>query len=120
MTMVLIVDDDAMLTRALGRMCRLRGLDHLVANNGLEALTMLAERDDVKLVLSDVRMPVMDGPSFLARLVERGPLPCPVIFLTGYSDSDPEHLVSLGAAEVYAKPMRATDLLDVVARHLAA
>jgi CheY-like chemotaxis protein len=57
---VVIADDDTEVAKALARVVRALGHTARVANNGLEALTMLREQR-ADLLLSDIDMPYMDG-----------------------------------------------------------
>jgi response regulator RpfG family c-di-GMP phosphodiesterase len=81
---ILLVDDEANVISSLRRLLR---PDHYlieVALGGREALELL-ERSQFDLVVSDARMPGMDGPTFLAHVQERWP-DCVRILLTGYAD----------------------------------
>jgi signal transduction histidine kinase/CheY-like chemotaxis protein len=75
---IVLADDDAAFRQVLRGL--LAGLaDHLVeAANGLQALAIVADKP-VDLVLADMRMPVMDGGTLLARL----PASLPAIIVTG-------------------------------------
>jgi two-component system response regulator FlrC len=83
--------------------------------HGGEALELLA-RESFDLVLSDVRMPVLDGPELLVAMRARG-WTTPLIFLTGYNDDADVELIALGAAEVLAKPVSLRVLEDAIRRH---
>ncbi len=74
--------------------------------SGSEALKRLAEGARPDVVLLDVMMPGMDGPSVLARLREmEGLATTPVIFMTARAQSDEvERLKALGALGVVVKP----------------
>ncbi|MGZ4899296.1 MAG: response regulator [Candidatus Angelobacter sp.] len=114
---VLIVDDEpvlceiksAWLTRLVGRV--------LVANNGAEALEVLAA-NPVDLVITDIRMPVMDGVTLLKKITASGKPQPRVIFITGFSDFDPRDAYDLGADAILEKPMERDGLLQVVKRSL--
>ena len=59
------------------------------ASNGIEALEALEEKDgDVDLVVSDVVMPEMDGPTLLKTMRERNP-DLKIIFVSGYAETVP-------------------------------
>ena len=114
---ILVVDDEPVLVRLLLRVLRMHGYDVRGAADGREALEQL-DASPVDLVLSDVRMPVMDGPSLLAELMRR-PAPPPLIFLTGYADHTHAELCAMGATAVHMKPVRAEVILEIVRTHLA-
>lgn len=83
-----------------------------VARDGLDALKQL---DIVRprLILLDMRMPVMDGPAFLRKLYNRPnhPVP-PVIIMTAYREIDPDAAV-LGLPAI-SKPMNIELLLRLI------
>ncbi len=103
---VLLVDDEEDI-RTIGQICltRVGGWVTFLASNGEDALRMAeAERPDV--VLLDVMMPGMDGPTVLARL-RANPLTAgiPVVFLTAkVQRGDLGHYVALGARGAIPKP----------------
>jgi CheY-like chemotaxis protein len=89
--------------------------------SGAEALTAaVAWRPD--LVLLDVVMPDMNGPTVLTRLrADKRTAPIPVVFLTGRAEPDAaQRLLALGAAGVIAKPFDPMALAARVRRFVAA
>jgi CheY-like chemotaxis protein len=103
---VLIVDDEPDIRRIakLG-LVRVGGMEVVEASNGTEALAR-AREDHPDAVLLDVMMPVLDGPSTLARLREDPATSAiPVVFLTAKAiAAEVDRLKSLGAAGVLTKP----------------
>ncbi|RUS43943.1 helix-turn-helix domain-containing protein [Cohnella sp. AR92] len=85
---LLIVDDEEMITDGLFETLAEHdlGLDLCKAYSGREALSWL-HRTRVDIVLSDIRMPGIDGMQLLS-IIKRNWPHCLVIFLTGYSDFD--------------------------------
>jgi CheY-like chemotaxis protein len=83
---VLCVDDEPQILAGLSVSLR-RRYEVLPATSGAEALAVLASRPNVAVVLSDMRMPVMDGAAFLARAKDTAPDAVRML-LTGYSDID--------------------------------
>lgn len=83
---VLVIDDEAdildLLYRTLHREFRV-----LRANNGPEALEILEQEQDVAVIISDQRMPLMSGTEFLSLTAERYPDIIRII-VTGYTDVD--------------------------------
>lgn len=103
---VLIVDDEPDIRRIarLG-LSKVGGMEVVEASNGAEGLVRAkAEMPDV--VLLDVMMPAVDGPTTLARLREDpATAGIPVVFLTAKAiAAEVERLKSLGAAGVLTKP----------------
>jgi FixJ family two-component response regulator len=80
---VLLVDDDENLLKGLQRLLR-RRFETTVISSPVEALT-LAPTGDFAVVVSDYRMPVMDGVTFLSRISELAPDTVRVL-LTGHAD----------------------------------
>jgi CheY-like chemotaxis protein len=81
------------------------GLTVVSCSSGPDALAAAADwRPDV--ILTDVVMPVMDGPEMLAHLRENSrTASIPVVFMTARAQpNEVEHFLSLGAAGVIAKP----------------
>ena len=109
---VLVVDDEPMLRTALGRLLKLAGIEVLSAGNGAEALGVL-QHEPVDLVLSDVRMPVLDGPGLL-RALAASPSAPPLVFITGYGDLSEQELLTLGARAVLGKPVGMGQLVAAV------
>jgi CheY-like chemotaxis protein len=116
---VLVVDDDPEVRTLLDRVLGAQGFTVWLAANGYEALKAYQiHRDEIDLVLLDVRMPILDGPQTLAALLQLAPhLRC--CFLTG----DPGHyteeeLRDRGAMSILSKPFRVDDLATTL-RELA-
>ncbi len=103
MSSILFVDDEPMLRRAFTRMFQHLGLTVVTAANGQEALTAL-DQDAFDLVLCDVRMPLLDGPSALVEARRRNLRLPPWVFLTGYADLPDAELRAMGAETVLSKP----------------
>jgi len=81
---VLLVDDEENILRSLQRILRREPWELTTASSGEEALTAMAE-NKYDLVISDARMPGMDGPTLLAEIRRKYPW-CIRILLTGYAD----------------------------------
>jgi two-component system, cell cycle response regulator len=108
---VLVVDDSSATRRILRRTLEAVGYGVTEAADGLEALGVCrAEPPD--LVLLDIDMPVMDGPTLLARLQEDDDLAeIPVIFLTARtSGTDVAAGLQLGAHDYLRKPCEPVEL----------
>jgi response regulator RpfG family c-di-GMP phosphodiesterase len=69
---VLCVDDEPRVLDGL-RLTLRRGYDVSIATSGVMALTLLEQRPGIAVVISDMRMPVMDGAAFLTKVRERAP-----------------------------------------------
>jgi two-component system cell cycle sensor histidine kinase/response regulator CckA len=83
---ILLVEDEDGLRSLNARGLRSRGYTVIEAANGLEAIEMLEEEQGaVDLVVSDVVMPEMDGPTMLAQMREKNPN-LKIIFVSGYAE----------------------------------
>lgn len=81
---LLFVDDEANILSALNRLFRPFGYRILTAESGAQGLEIMA-REAVDLVISDMRMPEMNGAQFLEKVRERWPETIRIL-LTGYAD----------------------------------
>lgn len=87
MIKILCVDDERNVLKALRRLFMDEDdYDIMVAESGEEGLEILAEETDVRLVVSDYRMPGMNGVEFLAQVYEKWPDTIRIV-LSGYADT---------------------------------
>ena len=110
---VLIVDDDRNVLEVLDARLSSCGLHIHKADGGRQALQILGTRR-IDLVVSDVKMPEMDGMSLLAEIIKRWP-GLPVIFLTAYANvPDAVKAVKAGAVDYVEKPFDGKALTDKI------
>ncbi len=104
---VVVVDDDQFIRRiAQMALTRVANWQVVLANSGAQALQLLAE-EKPDLILLDVMMPVMDGPTFLHRLRESSGAAqhIPVIFMTAkVQQHEINQYLLMDAAGVISKP----------------
>ena len=94
---ILLVDDEELIRRPMGRFLTKRGAEITEAGDGLAALDRLKDGFEPHVILADLRMPRMDGAEFYERLQQERPaLAERVLFLSG----DITHLAGRGLAEV--------------------
>lgn len=108
---VLFVDDEPSILSALRRLFRPHGFRVLLAEGGAAGLDVLAS-EQVDVVVSDMRMPEMDGAAFLEQVCERWP-ETGRILLTGYADIGAT-VAAVNRGEIHryiAKPWEDRDLL---------
>ena len=110
---VLVVDDDALVRKALRELFESVGLQVTVFQSTQEFLR--AERPDVPCCLVlDVRLPGQSGLEFQRELNERN-IALPIVFLTGHGDVPMSvRAMKAGAIEFLTKPFREQELLDAV------
>jgi two-component system, cell cycle sensor histidine kinase and response regulator CckA len=82
---ILLVEDEDGLRALNARGLSSRGYTVLEAGNGVEAIEVLEKQGHVDLVVSDVVMPEMDGPTLLTELRRRDP-DVKIIFVSGYAE----------------------------------
>jgi len=111
---VLVVEDDVDLCEALCDTLELEGYKILYANNGTEALSKLA-KNNFRLVVSDIQMPVMDGFQLLNNMQQMYS-ETPVVLMTAYG-TIPKAVEAMqsGAADYLIKPFEASTLVKKVA-----
>ena len=111
---ILVVDDDrhllGLLTETLGAI----GYNAEDAKSAKEALAKLAE-SKFHLIISDIKMPKMDGLSLLGRIRETYP-GLPVIFITGIPQTDTVRTAN--PEGILSKPFRISNLEDLIERAL--
>ena len=118
MLKILVVDDEPTVRRGIMLGVDWAQMDCVVvgeASNGLEGLEAV-ERYHPNLIITDVRMPKMDGIQMLAKLRERGCM-ARVILLTAYSDFEyVRTALQLDADDYLLKPFRDQELAAAVER----
>lgn len=116
---VLVVEDEDSLRAGIRRLLQSEGYNVVEAQNGATALQLLdgSASNDVALVLTDLRMPVMDGRQLASALARRRPS-LPIVFMSGFTAQLMDlRLVSPNLAFL-AKPFRNDDLLAAVRNQL--
>ena len=116
---VLVVDDDPAVGKVLGALLHQDGLEACHAASGAEALKLL-ERRPVEAVISDLRMPGMDGMELLVRIHRRWP-DLPVVMLTAHGTVDlAVEAMKVGACEFMLKPFDRKEILYVIRKVIKA
>jgi len=114
---ILIVDDEEGLLGIYKGWFKREGCRVLTAANGAAALE-LAMKNRVDVILSDIRMPVMDGVELTKRLKETKKYIPKIIFISGFTDLDERETYDLGIEAKLSKPIRRQDLVSVVRKSL--
>ncbi len=111
MSVMLIVDDEPRLLRVLRLGLPDHGFEVLTAANGQEALKILFDKH-VDVVITDVRMPVMDGVEFIYEM-ERLGIKIPIIVTTAHADVDTAvKTLKHGACDYIRKPFSIDELVQ--------
>lgn len=107
---ILMIEDDAAITRVLARGLKAQGYETVIADTG-EKGVVLAEDEMVELVLLDISLPGLDGHKVLKEIRERRAC-LPVIMLTARDDQRNKVAALHGGADDYlTKPFSFEELL---------
>ncbi|MBI3134653.1 MAG: response regulator [Bacteroidetes bacterium] len=113
---ILLVDDDMRNVFALSRILKERGMEIIKADNGKNALEMLARHDKIDLVLMDIMMPEMDGYEAM-KIIRTKPefKKLPIIALTAKAmKDDRQKCIDAGANDYITKPVDVERLLSLM------
>lgn len=105
MPKILLIDDEPDIVRVLSMSLRADGYEVVTAHSGEEGLNIF-EKEEPEVVLTDIKMPGMDGIEVLRRIKESRDEP-EVIIITGHGDIDSAiEALQLGASDFINKPVR--------------
>lgn len=112
--LLLVVEDDPHLRRLVVRTLETKGYRTHAAENGLVAKEFFdLNQADVSLIISDVRMPELDGLQLLEYVRSKSQVP--FIIMTGFSEAlETKSVLTMGADQFVAKPFRTSILLEAV------
>jgi putative two-component system response regulator len=114
----LVVDDEPSVRRSLTRMLQAQGFICVEARSGREGLQVLERTGEIPLIISDMRMPELDGMGFLEAVRQKFP-DSSVIMLSGISETTTAvDCLHLGAADFLLKPISLGELQARVSRAL--
>jgi PAS domain S-box-containing protein len=113
---ILLVDDDMRNLFALTKILKERGMEIIKAENGKNALEMLALHSEIDLVLMDIMMPVMDGYEAMKQIRAQVKFKnLPVIALTAKAmKDDQQKCIDAGANDYITKPIDVERLLSLM------
>jgi CheY-like chemotaxis protein len=115
---VLLVDDEPVLLDMMRECFEHIGSQVFCAGDGAQALQVLAAHR-IDLVITDIRMPTMDGIALLKRIKAGGSYTPSLIFITGFADIDVRDAYDLGAEALLEKPFEWDGMIDIARRSLA-
>ena len=105
MKKILVVDDEVQTLEMLQMLLEMYGFEVFLAENGQEALRVYAQEKPA-IVLTDIKMPIMDGMEVLSKIKEMNPM-AEVIVITGHGDMDLAiKALNLDATDFINKPVQ--------------
>jgi CheY-like chemotaxis protein len=103
-TSILIVDDNKSICRSLSRFLSYDYVTY-TAHNGLEALDVLCDNHNIKIILSDIMMPVMDGIDMIEKVRLNNKEVVIIVMTAMYSADNIYEAMEKGADSYLAKPL---------------
>lgn len=119
---ILVIDDEGLVTKSLQKLLKNQGYNAVVATSGEDAFTQCKDQD-FDLIVSDIRMPQLNGIETIQKLRElikgQGKKPVPEILITGYADEDSyKKALELKVADYIYKPFDMEEFLATIKKNL--
>jgi two-component system cell cycle sensor histidine kinase/response regulator CckA len=108
---VLLVEDEDMVRAVAERALTRQGYTVLTAENGEVALELIAQHPRPDLLVSDVVMPAMDGPTMARRIRQRYP-DLPILFMSGYAEEQLRRSIDIENVGFIPKPFSVQQLAE--------
>ncbi|MBB4838750.1 two-component system cell cycle sensor histidine kinase/response regulator CckA [Sphingomonas kyeonggiensis] len=108
---ILVVEDEDMVRAIAERALTRQGYTVVTADNGEAALELIETIDRPDLLISDVVMPVMDGPSMARRIRAKYP-DLPILFMSGYAEEQLRKSIDLEQVAFLPKPFSVQQLAE--------
>jgi CheY-like chemotaxis protein len=115
---ILVVDDDLFTAELTGMLLEASGYEAVIAEGGVDALEKIAEHPGIRLVVSDMNMPMIDGVQLFEELRSQG-YSQPFMLLTG-DDAGPLRRKHPGLDAVITKDEKLQDILPELVTALLA
>lgn len=117
---ILLVEDEEALRETALRILQRSGYRPIAAAHGVEAVMLLASgRDEVDLVVTDMAMPMMDGPATVVAIRALRP-EMPIVVMSGLGGADQSRLRELEVDGFVPKPFSVGQFLEVISTALGA
>jgi two-component system cell cycle sensor histidine kinase/response regulator CckA len=116
---VLLVEDEPMVRTVAERALTRHGYKVIMAENGEEALDVLGRGEQIDLLISDVVMPGMDGPTMVKQARKERP-DLKILFMSGYAEEQLRKSIDIENVNFLPKPFSVTDLAEAARRTLGA
>ncbi len=111
---ILLVEDEDMVRAVAERALVRAGYTVITASHGEDGLEKFAATHGIDLVISDVMMPTMDGPTMVSS-IRKGHPDVPVLFMSGYAEEQLRESIGLANVAFLPKPFSVAQLVDAVA-----
>jgi two-component system cell cycle sensor histidine kinase/response regulator CckA len=112
---VLLVEDEPMVRNVAERALTRHGYTVITADNGEEALEIVAKGEPIDLLISDVVMPGMDGPTVVREARKSRP-ELKILFMSGYAEEQLRKSIDIENVNFLAKPFSVTELAEAARR----
>jgi CheY-like chemotaxis protein len=113
MPRILVVDDEPIMRSLLADVLKRMSYEVILSEDGIQALQVLAQNPDFDAVLSDIRMPKMNGLQLLNALVADYPH-LPIILSSVHTEPDIRHAVEQMGAVFLPRPFTSEQLRQVL------
>jgi two-component system cell cycle sensor histidine kinase/response regulator CckA len=110
---ILLVEDEPMVRTVAERALTRHGYSVLTATNGEEALDIINRGDEIALLISDVVMPLMDGPTMVREARKSRP-DLPILFMSGYAEEQLRKSIDIANVAFLPKPFSVKELAEAV------
>ncbi len=112
---ILLVEDEPMVRTVAERALTRHGYSVITADNGEEALDLLRDSEKIDLLISDVVMPGMDGPTMVSEARKRWP-DLKILFISGYAEEQLRKSIDIENVNFLPKPFSVTELAEATRR----
>ena len=112
---VLLVEDEPTVRNVAERALTRHGYTVVTADNGEDALEALGRLDEIDLLISDVVMPGMDGPTVVREARKSRP-DLKILFMSGYAEEQLRNSIDIENVNFLPKPFSVTELADAARR----
>ena len=112
---VLLVEDEPMVRSVAERALTRHGYSVITADNGEDALEIIGKNEPIDLLISDVVMPGMDGPTMVRKARESRP-ELKILFMSGYAEEQLRKSIDIENVAFLPKPFSVTDLAEAARR----
>jgi CheY-like chemotaxis protein len=114
---ILIAEDENYNFLLIGELLADSNFELIRAENGLQAVNICRSRNDLDLILMDIKMPIMDGIE-ATRQIKRFKPNVPIVALTAYAhETDKKRLMECGCDDYLAKPLRQNSFFAMMGKY---